>query len=98
MSQLADLKSRLGIACGKAVDLAVRQGFAGSVAGDDALGLLEQLSGFPQATPGAVSKLKSSSKTFEYSDAEINHTVDIKADIVHSAGRATALPAILNHR
>ena len=38
MSQLADLKSRLGIACGKAVDLAVRQGFAGSVAGDDALG------------------------------------------------------------
>ncbi|KAK7238697.1 hypothetical protein SO694_0002117 [Aureococcus anophagefferens] len=97
MSQLADLKSRLGIACGKAVDLAVRQGFAGSVAGDDALGLLEQLSGFPQATPGAVSK-QVSSKTFEYSDAEINHTVDIKAYIVHSAGRATALPAILNHR
>ena len=51
-SQLADLKSRLGTACARAVDLAVRQGFAGSVAGDDALGLLEQLSGFPQATPG----------------------------------------------
>ena len=51
-SQLADLKSRLGTACARAVDLAVRQGFPGSVAGDDALGLLEQLSGFPQATPG----------------------------------------------
>ena len=50
------------------------------------------------AYAGAVSKLKSSSRTFEYSDAEINHTVDIKAYIVHSAGRATALPAILNHR
>ena len=51
-SHLADLKSRLGTACARAVDLAVRQGFPGSVAGDDALGLLEQLSGFPQATPG----------------------------------------------
>ena len=55
MSQLADLKSRLGTACGRAVDLAVRQGFAGSVAGYAALWLASRSSAEPHRRQGGHS-------------------------------------------